>query len=1108
LPEVNFTATAYGLWNNNFDGDTNVTPPRAGMYLRSNGYVYETLCQFDVSSLAGKTIDSAYLQFQVTDSGSGTEAQTVYAMEQNKTDPDSWSSPPIYDDFGNFPGTHEYWDTELNNVGSVLDNGWYTILDSGSNIKDLVQSWIDDAADNWGIVLTRSDNATTRWIEISQVKLYVTYTEPGGGTSGSFIFNTPGSQSFKVPRCVTQLTVKAWGAGGGGAAGGTASSGGAGGGGGYVKGTIAVTPGETLTLHVGGMGENGTYPGAYSGGGGGGGGRSSIFRGSTALFIAGAGGGGGGGDNSSGTAGGAGGAGGGTTGGSGGASSSAGGGGGGTQTAGGDAGIGGANYGSDGDPFINSSVDFHNCLSFGGTNEYVNISGYKGITGTGARSCEALIRTESRGYTILSWGSASGDGAKWVFKLEPTTGQLRVEVTNGYVIGTTVLDDGKWHRVACTFPASGNVTDTKLYVDGVEETISSSSSRTVNTSSSLDVRIGNDVGTSYWLREIDDVRIWNDVRTLSELSDNAWVELNGDESGLEAYWKMNETSGTNVADSTSNGRDGTTQNMEDSDWVRSLVSGAGGNGGDGRNNDNSKGNEDNGGITNGGAGGGGNMGAQAGFAGGGGGGSGRAGGGGGSCSASGNAGGGGGGGGSNYIIGTATDTSNQQASSQTPPNTSDDDYGDNAGYGGNGGGTTSNGSDGNDGRIVIITIGASSWGITKALATNGTGLTQALAFGGISPDIDNMLLDRVVVRIGDTHSAQARLAVYSGPAQGNCLNFDGDPEYVDIGNDSVFNFTNNFTLECWVYIPSDHGQTGVIRWIGSRNGDNGVGFGYNTSNGYLRYTSFGKHDYESNQSCPLDRWFHAAVTINGTNDARFYIDGQFTNQVNNSNPATTTGINMTLGQAGNDTEYFVGKLDEVRMWSDVRTDAEIYDNMHLSVSPSAANLVGYWKLNESSGTNAADETSNDNDGTLTNMEDADWQTSGVVFTPPTAFLVKDCGKTSGSGTEEWQELDGGLASIPKNTQLWIAMKLPSGFSVRYNTSPEGSDFQRADGRFASAAVSTDPDVAFPAAWPTDSSGAYSRFWYSLYLVYNTCAGELIIPCIYRGVGAGIGRGAR
>ena len=45
--------------------------------------------------------------------------------------------------------------------------------------------------------------------------------------------------------------------------------------------------------------------------------------------------------------------------------------------------------------------------------------------------------------------------------------------------------------------------------------------------------------------------------------------------------------------------------------------------------------------------------------------------------------------------------------------------------------------------------------------------------------------------------------------------------------------------------------------------------------------------------------------------------------------------------------------------------------------PSTEHLVGYWPLDETSGTNAPDLSGNGNDGTLVNMEDADW-VDGVV----------------------------------------------------------------------------------------------------------------------------------
>jgi gliding motility-associated-like protein len=140
-------------------------------------------------------------------------------------------------------------------------------------------------------------------------------------------------QSFTVPACVHSLHIKAWG--GGASGGGTDSyNGAAGGGGAFVQTDIAVTPGQVLTIIVGGGGGagqgcvtgtgggapgwgNGIVDGAAggnaggsgcSGGGGGGGGGTGIFNGATPMAVAGGGGGGsGGGQFSSGALGGGGG---------------------------------------------------------------------------------------------------------------------------------------------------------------------------------------------------------------------------------------------------------------------------------------------------------------------------------------------------------------------------------------------------------------------------------------------------------------------------------------------------------------------------------------------------------------------------------------------------------------------------------------------------------------------------------------------------------------------------------------------------------------------------------------------------------------------------------
>jgi hypothetical protein len=127
---------------------------------------------------------------------------------------------------------------------------------------------------------------------------------------------TSGETSFVVPAGVSALTAKLWGGGGGGAGaynvGAIQGLNGHGGAGGFASCTMAVSPGETLTVRVGGGGLNDGYSGSANGtggynggapgynthsaswgGSGPGGGASEVLRGTTQLCVAGGGGGGG-----------------------------------------------------------------------------------------------------------------------------------------------------------------------------------------------------------------------------------------------------------------------------------------------------------------------------------------------------------------------------------------------------------------------------------------------------------------------------------------------------------------------------------------------------------------------------------------------------------------------------------------------------------------------------------------------------------------------------------------------------------------------------------------------------------------------------------------------
>ncbi len=154
-------------------------------------------------------------------------------------------------------------------------------------------------------------------------------------------------------------------------------------------------------------------------------------------------------------------------------------------------------------------------LSLDGDGDYMQIAGYKGITGIQPRTVCAWINTDMNTVgTIISWGS-SGAGENWLLLLY-SSGRLRLGVATGNINGTTVINDGQWHHVALVWEDSYGpyVADVKLYVDGeAEET--TGSDRRIDTGSEADVTIGClPAGGWYFNGRIDNVRIYN--RALDE----------------------------------------------------------------------------------------------------------------------------------------------------------------------------------------------------------------------------------------------------------------------------------------------------------------------------------------------------------------------------------------------------------------------------------------------------------------------------------------------------------------------------------------------------------------------------------------------------------------
>ncbi len=120
------------------------------------------------------------------------------------------------------------------------------------------------------------------------------------------------------------------------------------------------------------------------------------------------------------------------------------------------------------------------------------------------------------------------------------------------------IDLNECPHLALTYDGSNS--EVKIYIDGVEQPLSyfaGQPSGNIADNSDIDLYVGMSSNMNWAFNGlIDEVRIWNVVRSEEEIQANMDGYLSGDEPGLVAYWQMNEGSGPFVFDITGIGNGG------------------------------------------------------------------------------------------------------------------------------------------------------------------------------------------------------------------------------------------------------------------------------------------------------------------------------------------------------------------------------------------------------------------------------------------------------------------------------------------------------------------------------------------------------------------------
>ena len=234
-------------------------------------------------------------------------------------------------------------------------------------------------------------------------------------------------------------------------------------------------------------------------------------------------------------------------------------------------------------------------------------------------------------------------------------------------------------------------------------------------------------------------------------------------------------------------------------------------------------------------------------------------------------------------------------------------------------------------------------------------------------------------------------------AIGYALDFDGTNDNVSANGVATELDSDNLPLSvsAWVY-PDDGTSEQLVFGFFKRSNSfaNGPSVLYGAADLKFSYYDQTPTFDNSSSTYAINNWHHVVLTIGSDRAGVLYVNGSSAATFSGAYSGSLDRFSIAVDYdsvtvdgeavAGNPTQYFDGKIDEVAVWNDELTSAEvtaIYNSGNmLNVSSdsgnyaSAANLKGYYRFNEGSGTSLQDNSSNSNTGTITG---ATW-TAGFV----------------------------------------------------------------------------------------------------------------------------------
>ncbi len=188
----------------------------------------------------------------------------------------------------------------------------------------------------------------------------------------------------------------------------------------------------------------------------------------------------------------------------------------------------------------------------------------------------------------------------------------------------------------------------------------------------------------------------------------------------------------------------------------------------------------------------------------------------------------------------------------------------------------------------------------------------------------------------------------------SALNFDGISDYIQVTNDAVLNNVSSgeVSISAWVHI-SDTGVT--QRFISKYDIAGGAGsvnytLWVDSSDEFKFCTGECNPAQISSAPAIYDQWVHLVGIHDGTNTT-LYVNNIAQTSAVTPNPPADSNWDLFIATKSDLSEFMNGKIDDIRIYNRALSVTEIGDlyNLKNKCTAPSTNLIGHWKLDETSG---------------------------------------------------------------------------------------------------------------------------------------------------------------